>query len=198
MLSKRSVAIASIALFIAVALGAAAWFNNQQADRLAQEKQALERTRSELDQARAALDQSVNRAQAQTEALNVAVEGSKQYEAEQQLRSLRSRMVSNGLALAAGVKTAMAEHYQTVGSWPASNQAIGLPAPSAYRSKGVQSLTVLPQGRIDIKLADETGKVSQVSLHGSVNSANAVTWRCMAPDMPDIAELATGCRYQQP
>jgi type IV pilus assembly protein PilA len=58
--------------------------------------------------------------------------------------------VSEGLALAAGAKLAVAETYTSLGSWPTSNQNAGLAAANTIMSKYVQSVTVGNNGVISI------------------------------------------------
>jgi len=58
--------------------------------------------------------------------------------------------VSEGLALAAGAKLAVAETYTSLGAWPTSNQNAGLAAANTIMSKYVQSVTVGNNGVISI------------------------------------------------
>jgi len=55
--------------------------------------------------------------------------------------------VAEGLALASGAKTAIAEYRSTTGEWPADNAAAGLAAdPEDISGKYVKSLIVYDQG----------------------------------------------------
>jgi type IV pilus assembly protein PilA len=58
--------------------------------------------------------------------------------------------VSEGLQLAAGAKTAVAEYYSSVGSWPGNNADAGLAAAGDISGNNVQSVTVGANGVISI------------------------------------------------
>ena len=58
--------------------------------------------------------------------------------------------VSEGLQLAAGAKTAVAEYYSSVGSWPTDNPGAGLAAAADISGNNVTSVTVGNAGVISI------------------------------------------------
>lgn len=50
--------------------------------------------------------------------------------------------IAEGLSMAASVKHQILLYFHQQGTWPASNQALGLPDPSAYGNEWVASLAV--------------------------------------------------------
>ena len=58
--------------------------------------------------------------------------------------------VSEGLQLAAGAKTAVAEFYSSTGGWPGSNDQAGLAAATDISGNNVTSVTVGGSGVISI------------------------------------------------
>jgi type IV pilus assembly protein PilA len=90
--------------------------------------------------------------------------------------------VSEGLQLAAGAKTAVAEYYSSVGTWPASNVAAGLAAAADIRGNNVTSVTVGANGVITILYAGLsastcTTPAGSVTLTpASVGTGGSVTW----------------------
>ena len=54
--------------------------------------------------------------------------------------------ITEGFALADPVKSMVAEYYQTMGSWPNSNQTAGVQAPEGYKTDNVASIKVEKDG----------------------------------------------------
>jgi len=178
-----------LAVLTVATLGIAAWMTYGQQTKLAEEN-------IELKQTKAALEQSVKNAREQTEALNDAVKGSKQYEEQQKQRALRAKQFIDGLHAAASVKVAVTEYFMSEGRWPDSNSAFGGAAPESYRANALQSIAVAPAGKIRMVFSSEGGKKEHIWLYATANAAGQVTWRCIAPDIPDINKLIPTCVHQ--
>ncbi|MEH6445548.1 MAG: pilin [Oceanospirillaceae bacterium] len=76
--------------------------------------------------------------------------------------------VSEGLALAAGAKTAVAEYYSSEGIWPLTNTLAGLADAANIRGSSVVSVTVAPVGASSVA-------VITVLFNGTVTSGGTVT-----------------------
>ena len=85
--------------------------------------------------------------------------------------------VSEGLSLAGGAKTAVAEYAMSENAWPADNTAAGLSAPAAINGNAVTSVTVT-SGLITVQYnAKVDGTNNQLDL-SPMTSAGGVTWNC--------------------
>ncbi len=177
-----------IAIVAAIALVVGAWFYHQQAAQ-------LKVRNAELQQTKQALDQLTQQAREQTATLNDAIKNSEQHQQEQNARSQRMELLANSLNAASSVKVAMAEFYMAYLKWPASNQEAAIPAPESFKSKGITSIAVQPNGKIRLNLVNPQGKQEQLWLNGSVNAATQVLWKCTTADIPDIAQLIPACSY---
>lgn len=186
--SNRIVTAASITVIIAaIALGAGAWFYHQQAVELKARNAGLQQTKL-------ALDRSTQQAREQLQALNDGIKSGEQHQQSQQQLSLRAAHLANGFDAAGSVKTAVAEYFITYGKWPTSNREAGISDPGSYKADNLSAITVLPDGRIRMTFVDN-GKQQQVWLHGLVNKAMQVLWKCTTPDIADIAKLIPACAY---
>ena len=189
MLSNRKLIVGtSVAIVAAISLGIGAWLYHQQAI------EAKART-ADLQQTKQALDQLTQQAHEQTEALNDAVKNSEQYQQEQKVRSRRIGFLANGLNAASSVKVAMAESYMAYLKWPQSNKEAGVPESGEFKTEGVTSIAVQPNGKIRLNLVNPEGKAEQLWLNGSVNTAMQILWKCTTDDIPDIAQLIPACSY---
>ena len=89
--------------------------------------------------------------------------------------------VSEGLNLAAGAKTAVAEVVQNTGGWPGDNTAAGLPAAADINGNYVGSVTVGANGVITV---DYSGPAAHSELNGDdlvlipTTNAGSVEWAC--------------------
>ena len=118
--------------------------------------------------------------------------------------------VAEGLALASGAKTAIAEYRSTTGEWPADNAAAGLAAdPEDISGKYVKSLTVLycrPSGGFGscvyvkvLLLFKDTAHASiaggTLSLEGK-DEGGSISWLCYGdlgdPNITDY--LPSSCK----
>ena len=97
--------------------------------------------------------------------------------------------VSEGLQLAAGAKTAVAEYYSSSGNWPTSNAEAGLAVAGDIKGNNVGSVTVGANGVITIAYtglsASTCGKAAgNVTLTpGSAGTGGSVTWKGASADI---------------
>src|SRR5690554_3282630 len=88
--------------------------------------------------------------------------------------------VSEGLSLASGAKTALAEYYNHRGSFPSSNASLGLEAASAIKGSYVSQVDAGNNGVIKVTYGVNvndviSGAVLDVS---AVTSAGSIQWVC--------------------
>lgn len=105
--------------------------------------------------------------------------------------------VSEGMSLAAGAKTAVAEFYTQRGTYPTNNTEAGLSAPASIAGTYVSGVTV-DDGLITVDyginvnqtIAGDTLEVSPIT------SAGAVSWNCKpgSSSPVDPKYLPTDCR----
>ena len=92
----------------------------------------------------------------------------------------RSR-ISEGLSLAAGAKTAMAEYYASNNVWPADNAAAGMAKDTDINGNSVKSVTVSTAnnvGVITVTYKTNAGG-GTIIIEGTASaSAGGVTWSC--------------------
>jgi len=104
------------------------------------------------------------------------------------------------LAAAAGIKTAVAEFYVSMGKMPKDNAEAGLPAPDEYRGQTLRSAMVSPDGSIDFEFDENSGKDGgHVRLVADLSHAHAmgVQWHCESADYSDIGSAIPNCAYVQ-
>ncbi len=103
--------------------------------------------------------------------------------------------VSDGLSLASGSKTAVAEVYQNTGNFPGTNAAAGVASSASIIGNFVTQTAVGGSGVITVTYGSEANTAisnSTVTLTPAAN-AGSVVWTC---DSPNIADryLPTQCR----
>ena len=98
--------------------------------------------------------------------------------------------VTEGLSLASGIKTAMAEYYNTNGVFPASSmtidqrhEALGIPAPAEFQSKLVKKIEVKTNGALRVRFFDEADGVNTLIANKSfwlmpTDNGGSISWRC--------------------
>lgn len=106
--------------------------------------------------------------------------------------------VSEGLSLASGAKTSVAETRLSSGSWPTSNSSAGLAAASKITGNNVQSVTVGSSGVITIAYNNDSAISSKtVTLTPTIASGGgSVTWACAAGSSNGVEDryLPGNCR----
>jgi len=94
--------------------------------------------------------------------------------------TIRSQ-VSEGLSLAAGAKTAMAEYYNNTGSFPSDNAEAGLASASSISGKYVTQVDVSGGGTIEITYGNEANTAisgNTLLLSAITSSGGSVAWTC--------------------
>jgi hypothetical protein len=113
-------------------------------------------------------------------------------------QATKSAALTAALSGAQGLKVAAVEYFQTEGKWPASNEAMGLPAPTGYALRNVKSVGIEAVGdgaQIRVRFLDDANKPKQVLLVAETNAAMQVAWKCVSPDITDIATLTPACSF---
>jgi type IV pilus assembly protein PilA len=88
--------------------------------------------------------------------------------------------VSEGLGLASGAKTGVAEYVASNNVWPSNNTSAGLATNTDINGNSVVSVTVgADNGVITIAYRDNVGG-GTVALTGTT-TAGGITWACAAP-----------------
>jgi type IV pilus assembly protein PilA len=110
--------------------------------------------------------------------------------------------VAEGLALASGAKTAVAEYRTTTGEWPANNEAAGLADRDTIKGKYVLRLSVNdtpPWRHITIKFDpdDAHTKIANGTLIlEATDQGGSISWSCRGNEStPDITSyLPSSCK----
>ncbi len=178
----------------------------QRAAELVSTKAALEHTTEDAKQQvialaleKAAVEKTSADAQSQANALNTAIDASKQYQQQQIDRARRGRAFSEGFMAAQQAKLSVVEYFQTEGRWPTGNKELGLPAAESYRTETLRSLNVEPAAkavRIRVKFVNQSGAEQQLLMVAETSEAGQITWTCRSPDVKDIQEIMPTCRYR--
>lgn len=103
--------------------------------------------------------------------------------------------VSEGLSVASAARTAVAEHVQSVGTWPTDNNAAGLAAAGDYETDVINTITVA-SGVITVDYKAVGGvSAGQDLVISPVTSAGALQWTCGATGTSVPAKyLPANCR----
>ena len=110
--------------------------------------------------------------------------------------------VAEGLALASGAKTAVAEYRTTTGEWPANNEAAGLADRDTIKGKYVLRLSVNdtpPWRHITVKFDpdDAHTKIANGTLIlEATDQGGSISWSCRGNEStPDITSyLPSSCK----
>jgi len=110
--------------------------------------------------------------------------------------------VSEGLTLASNAKTAVAETYQSSGSFPESNSAAGLSDSDAgtdITGENVEKVIIGTKGLITVTFKDlgisdvDTPDLSLLP----ENNSGSISWTCYSSNIPD-SYLPSNCRGGAP
>ena len=86
--------------------------------------------------------------------------------------------VTEGLSLAGGVKTAVAEYYSSEGTWPGSNTAAGLEVATRIKGNAVTSVAVAANsGKITITYNTKVENGATIELLPNA-SGGSIEWDC--------------------
>jgi len=92
--------------------------------------------------------------------------------------------VSEGAALADGMKTAVAEYYNNFGTFPSTNASAGLASSASINGSYVSSVTVHSgfSGRIGAHYggpkANSALRAASILLFSPVTNAGSISWNC--------------------
>ncbi len=109
--------------------------------------------------------------------------------------TIRSQ-VSEGLSLAAGAKTSMAEYYNNTGSWPSTNASAGLATNTSIKGKYVSQVDVgATAGQIQITYGNQANSnlSGSVLILSAIPNNGSVEWTCKSTTIAD-KYLPTNCR----
>jgi len=123
--------------------------------------------------------------------------------------TIRSQ-VSEGLSLADGAKTAVAEYYTNRGTMPSgtdNNESVGLATAASIGGSYAQSVTVVANGKITVKYgpgSGDFGKKANSHINGKelalspVTGAGSISWTCKADgsNALDKKYLPSSCRTE--
>ena len=110
-----------------------------------------------------------------------------------------SLLMREDLVLVAGMRTAIAEAYMSMGQMPANAEAAGLSPPEQYRGKSLKTAALLADGTIELTFDAQSGvDGGRVRFVPDLTHANAtgIQWRCETSDYPLIARAAPTCEYK--
>lgn len=155
----------------------------------------------QAQQAKLALDDSISAAKQQSSALGHAVADSQKYQQEVINKGTRVARLTQGLAIASNLKVHIMAYFYEHNKWPQSNQMAGAASPESYSkppygSAVIHSANVLPDGKIMIQFAPENDATEHLWLHATGTDPQEIHWQCTSPDMRDIGELISQCKYE--
>ncbi|WP_165855409.1 pilin [Marinobacter sp. JSM 1782161] len=115
--------------------------------------------------------------------------------------TIRSQ-VSEGLSLAAGAKTALAEFYNQRGEFPSSNASAGLAGQSTIIGTYVENVNAAygggDYGQIEIRYGNDVNATidDKTLLISAVTSGGSIAWTCKpgGTDAIDNKYVPTSCR----
>ena len=92
--------------------------------------------------------------------------------------------VSEGLSLASGVKTTVAETRLSVGTWRAAdNTSYGLALPASITGNNVGSISVGNEGAITVTYANDSAITGKTILLRPIVGEGGIKWRCTGGDV---------------
>ncbi|MDM0035954.1 pilin [Variovorax sp. J22P271] len=91
--------------------------------------------------------------------------------------------VSEGLGLASGAKTAVAEYYATKGTYPDDNTKAGIAQAASITGNAVTSVTVSGSGLITVVFTSLVSGGKTLVLTPSAASGGSVAWNCKGGDV---------------
>ena len=109
--------------------------------------------------------------------------------------------VAEGLSLASGAKTAVAEYRTTTGEWPDDNEAAGLADRDTIKGKYVARITVNSIGvwrHVTVKFKDDahTNIAGGALILEATDQGGSISWSCRGNEStPDITDyLPSSCK----
>lgn len=120
------------------------------------------------------------------------------YQGKQREKYKNAAFIAEGLAVAAAVKTRIAEYYLGHGRMPSSNHDLDLPEPEKFGGQSLIGLKVSDGGTVtlwyDEQIGVKNGSIKLIPDTG--NPAMGITWRCVTSSYKDIAKFAPQCSYE--
>ena len=92
--------------------------------------------------------------------------------------------VSEGASLAEGSKTAVAEYFSNLGTFPGANTSAGVSLPASITGNYVKTVTIGAGGKIDVLYSNAAPQKANAKINGKVleflptDSVGSVTWNC--------------------
>jgi hypothetical protein len=185
----RSVWI-GVALVLAVVAGLLLYRNAQQRD---EQERVLAEVRAQGEAARKQLERV---AKEQEQIRRTLGEARNSLAAANDKSSL---LIREDLQAVAGIRTAIAEYYMSMGRMPTTAAEAGLSPPDQYRGKTLRAANLLAGGGIELVFDAQSGvDGGRILLVADTTHANAtgIQWRCETPDYPLIARAAPTCEYR--
>jgi len=84
--------------------------------------------------------------------------------------------VAEGLSLANDAKIAITDYYATFGSYPADNQAVGMPAPESITGNAVKSIKV-EASKITVTYNNKVEAGATIEIKGQILNSS-IRWNC--------------------
>jgi len=85
--------------------------------------------------------------------------------------------VGEGVQLAAGSKTAIAEYYASNGVWPSSNASAGIASATEIRGNAVDSVTVSTNGVVTVAYNEKVASGAELTITPTAASGSII-WNC--------------------
>ena len=102
--------------------------------------------------------------------------------------------VAEGLSLASGAKTSVAEYYASQGLFPSSNGAAGLASSASISGNAVTSVAVGTSGIITVTYNSKVSSGTQIQMTPT-DAGGSLTWDCAPGSTPvDNKFLPSNCR----
>ncbi len=176
---------------VVLLLAAAFWWNQQQQAQLELLRQQTDAMRIEANK----IAENAAQLNAESKALQLQVERDRALVEQQRERYINASHIADGLNVASRIKVMIVEYYLSEGVWPASNKALGMPAPDAYASTSLKSMAVAEKGKIVLTYNEASGlDGGQIQLIPNYDvHKQEVTWLCQSADFVDISNIAPHC-----
>ncbi len=108
--------------------------------------------------------------------------------------------VSEGLSLADGAKTALAEYYTNHGTWPTTNAAAGLPSDTSITGNYVSQVNAV-SGLISITFSNVSPQKANAAINNAVlelsaiatSTGGSIQWTCKAGANMPAKYLPSSC-----
>lgn len=180
----------TVLLAVVLVLAGYEWYNQRRNEHMAQvnrerDEQLAKKLEQEFQRRADKIEREHRKKDLQTEQENQAL-------AQKVTASAR---VAEALVLSSAVKTQVAQYFAETGRLPASNQALGLPAPESYHTSALTRLEVGPGGVIELSLNEKSG-VDQGRIRLIPDPSQpgiGLQWQCVTPS---YRELGAYCEYQ--